>query len=62
MELSLTKSFLKHLLNATLFVEDLEDIDPEMAKSLLWILKNDIGDDDALGLSFTYESEVLGRK
>ena len=46
------------MLGATLYVEDLEDIDPQTARSLVWILKNYIGDD--LGHSFTYEEEVLG--
>jgi hypothetical protein len=62
LEVSLTKSFLKHILGSTLYVEDLEDIDPEAAKSLMWFLNNDVGYDDDLGLAFTYESEVLGVK
>ena len=43
LELNLSKSFLKHLLGSTLYVEDLEDIDPETTKSLKWMLDNDIG-------------------
>lgn len=54
LEINLTKSFLKHLLGSTLYVEDLEDIDPDTAKSLKWILQNNIGFDDDLGLNFTY--------
>lgn len=43
-------------------MEDLEDIDPDTAKSLKWILNNDIGFDDDLGLNFTYEIDRLGKK
>ena len=53
MEINFTKSFLKHILGATLYVEDLEDIEPYTAKGLLWILENEVGDE--LGFSFTYE-------
>lgn len=51
---------MKHLLGSTLYVEDLEDIDPETAKSLKWILENEIGDGEDLGLNFTYETERMG--
>lgn len=40
LDLNFTKSFLKHMLGAVLYVEDLEDLDPDTAKGLLWILKN----------------------
>lgn len=53
---------MKHVLGSTLYVEDLEDIDPETAKSLKWILENDIGYNDDLGLNFTYEFDSLGKK
>ena len=53
--MNLAKSFLKHLLGTTLYIEDLEDIDPQTAKSLKWMLDNDIGYGDMLGLNFTYE-------
>ncbi len=43
-----------------MYVEDLEDIDPDTAKSLLWILENDIGED--LGLTMAYQSECLGQR
>ena len=52
LEVNFTKSFLKHILGAALYVEDLEDIDPQTARSLIWILKNYIGDE--LGHNFTY--------
>jgi putative N-acetylmannosamine-6-phosphate epimerase len=48
------------MLGATLYVEDLEDIDPQTARSCIWILKNYIGDD--LEVNFTYEEDVLGAK
>lgn len=38
LEVNFTKSFLKHILGATLYVEDLDDIDPYTAKGLMWIL------------------------
>jgi hypothetical protein len=60
LEINFTKSFLKHMLGATLYVEDLEDIDPHTARGLMWILKNYIGEE--LGLNFTYEEEVLEQK
>ena len=40
LEINFTKSFLKHLLGNTIYVEDLFDIDPDTAKSLVWILDN----------------------
>lgn len=61
LEINFTKSFLKHILGYTLYVEDLQDIDPSTTKSLLWILNNDVGDGD-LGIDFTYEYDVLGKK
>lgn len=60
--MNLTKSFLKHILGNTLYIEDLEDIDPETVKSLKWILDNHIGYDDDLALNFTYEIEKFGTK
>lgn len=61
LEINFTKSFLKHILGYTLYVEDLEDIDPATTKSLLWILANDVGDGD-LGIDFTHSYEMLGKK
>jgi hypothetical protein len=57
----LTKSFLKHILGATLYVQDLEDIDPSIANGLIWILENKIVEDE-LSMMFTYEKECLGKK
>jgi hypothetical protein len=52
LEINFTKSFLKHMLGALLYVEDLEDLEPDTAKGLLWILKNYVDED--IGLNFTY--------
>ncbi len=48
------------MLGAQLYVEDLEDLQPDTAKGLLWILKNYVDED--LGLNFTYEEEILEKK
>ena len=40
-------------------LNDLEELDPDMAKSMLYILQNPIGD---LGVTFNYETEVFGEK
>lgn len=58
LELNLTKSFLKHLLGGVLYVEDLEDMDPHTARSLLWILNTKIEEED-LGLTFTHERSTF---
>jgi len=54
LEVSFAKSFLKHILNQNLYVKDLEDLDPEYAKNLEWILNNQILEEDELGITFTY--------
>ena len=41
-------------------MEDLEEIEPELAKSLRYIRQNPI--DEGLGLSFTYELDILNVK
>ena len=41
-------------------LDDLEELEPDLAKSLRFIQKNPITDD--LGISFTYENDVLGTK
>jgi hypothetical protein len=38
MEVDLTRSILKHLLKKTLYITDMEDLDPELSKHLLWML------------------------
>jgi E3 ubiquitin-protein ligase NEDD4 len=37
----------------------LKDIDPDLAKNLIWMLENDISNSD-LCLDFTYSYVVLG--
>ena len=56
-ELDLTKSFLKHILGKPLFISDLEDIDPDLAKNLIWMLDNDITE---LYLTFVINRNHLG--
>lgn len=48
-EIDFTRSFLKQLLGNDLYISDLEDIDPELTKNLLWVLENDISE---LGVYF----------
>ncbi len=45
--MNFTRSFLKHILNKPIFIEDLEDIDPEILKNLQWLLKNEV--DESMG-------------
>ena len=33
-------------------ISDLEDLDPDLAKNLVWLLDNDIGDGIDLGMDF----------
>lgn len=54
LEVCFAKSFLKHILNQTLYVKDLEDLDPEFSRNLDWMLKNEIDEDDDMGVTFTY--------
>lgn len=56
MEINLTKSFLKHIIKSDLYITDLEDIDPEQANGLNWILQNNAND---LQLTFHIERFVL---
>lgn len=57
MDISLSRSLLKHILGRDLVLSDLEDIDPDLAKNMKWILENDAED---LGMAFTYETTILG--
>jgi hypothetical protein len=54
-----TRSFYKHILSIPVEPKDMEAVDPEMYKSLCWILENDITGvfDD---LTFTTEAEEFG--
>ena len=58
-EIDLTKSFLKQILGLDLYISDLNDIDPSLAKNLIWMLNNDISQED-LCLDFTYIYSELG--
>jgi E3 ubiquitin-protein ligase HUWE1 len=58
LDVTFTKSFLKHLLDKPVSVGDLGDIDAELTKNLQWILDNDFDD---LGMTFTYETKILGQ-
>ena len=58
-EIDLTKSFLKQILGLDLYISDLDDIDPSLAKNLIWMLNNDISQED-LCLDFTYIYTELG--
>lgn len=60
LEINFTKSFLKHLLGNTIYVEDLFDIDPDTAKSLVWILDNEVNED--LDINFCIEEDALGSR
>lgn len=59
-EVDLTRSLLKHILKKDLYIKDLEDIDPDVAKNLIWMLSNDIESMGELGLNFTTERAMLG--
>jgi len=37
-EINLTRSFLKHIIGKDIYISDFEDIDPNLAKNLIWIL------------------------
>ena len=47
------------ILERDLGLNDLEDIDSDLAKNLRWILHNSV---EGLELYFTYETEILGEK
>ena len=42
-----------------MYINDLEDIDPDMAKGLIHILNNSV---DGLSLDFTYTYNLLGEE
>lgn len=46
------------MLNKPLLMEDLEDLDPELTKNLLWTLQNSLDGD--LGISFSQNIEFMG--
>jgi E3 ubiquitin-protein ligase HUWE1 len=53
-----TRSFYKHILHISVDFKDLETVDPEFFKSLVWILENDIT--DIMELTFSVESDDFG--
>ncbi|KAI3653085.1 hypothetical protein MP228_002510 [Amoeboaphelidium protococcarum] len=54
-----TRSVYKHILNKNVDVSDMEAVDPEYHKSLVWILNNPIK--DVLDLTFSTEHEEFGQ-
>jgi len=60
LEVSFAKSFLKHVLEKTLYIRDLEDLDPEYTKNLEWLLNNELNEDMGLDINFTYIQKIQG--
>ena len=58
-EINFTKSVLKHILGKDLYIADLGDLDGDLSKQLLWILKNKV--DENLGCYFTTTSIIFGK-
>lgn len=54
-----SSSFYKQILGRSLTLQDIEQQDYQFFKSMKWILENPIG---SAGLTFTYDTEVLGKK
>ncbi|KAI9282595.1 hypothetical protein BY458DRAFT_552211 [Sporodiniella umbellata] len=55
-----TRSFYKHILRRPVDYRDVEAIDPEYYKSLVWMLENDIT--DIIDLTFSIETDFFGTK
>lgn len=53
-----TRSFYKHILNRSVDYRDVEAVDPEYYKSLVWMLDNDIT--DVIDLTFSMEMDDFG--
>ncbi|CAO3595638.1 unnamed protein product [Absidia cylindrospora] len=53
-----TRSFYKHILNRSVDYRDVEAVDPEYYKSLVWMLDNDIT--DIIDLTFSMEMDDFG--
>lgn len=53
-----TRSFYKHILGAQPTFADMESIDPEVYKSLKWMLENPI--EDVIEQTFSVETDFLG--
>ncbi|CAG2217515.1 SMURF [Mytilus edulis] len=54
-----TMPFYKHLLGKTVQLNDLEDVDPELHRSLVWLLENDI--ESVLDHTFSVEHSSFGQ-
>lgn len=55
-----TMPFYKRMLNKKLVMKDIESIDPEFYKSLVWIKENNI-DECGLELYYSVDFEILGQ-
>jgi len=55
-DIDFTKSFLKLILNRELCISDIEDIDPEEGRNLMWFLENDV---TGCELNFSYTKRYL---
>ncbi|KAI8991027.1 hypothetical protein BDF20DRAFT_908845 [Mycotypha africana] len=55
-----TRSFYKHILGRTVDYKDVEALDPEYYKSLVWMLENDIT--DIIEQTFSIETDFFGNK
>ncbi|KAG2225111.1 hypothetical protein INT45_011794 [Circinella minor] len=53
-----TRSFYKHILGRQVDYKDVEAVDPEYYKSLVWMLENDIT--DVIDLTFSIETDDFG--
>jgi len=58
-DVNLSRPFIKHLLQKEIGLNDLADVEPELEKSLGWILKNPV---ETLEQQFTYETEFFESK
>lgn len=55
-----TRAFYRHILGQSLTIYDMEDIDPEFFKSLLFMIQHE-GIVENLDLNFTYEEDQFGQ-
>lgn len=60
LEVHFTRSFYKHILGQPVTVQDMEDLDPEIYKSLQQLLSIDLDSTDLFEDYFTYEEEHFG--
>ncbi|EGD77834.1 hypothetical protein PTSG_08925 [Salpingoeca rosetta] len=56
LDVTFTKSFYKHLLGLPLTLKDLQDVDPDVHRSMIWILENTVTEDMELYFVADYES------